>query len=142
MSRKAAREILYQLIFEYLLSGSPNRDTLEIMLLDGSLGESDREYVESSYFGVIEQCGALKDEIAAFAIDFKADRLFKTDLAALLLALYEIKTIGDIPEAVSINEAVNLVKKYSTEKSYSYVNGVLSGYVKSREKEKGERKTD
>jgi N utilization substance protein B len=132
MSRKVAREILYQLVFEYLFSKEVNGETLELMLVDGSLSDDDTGYIRESYFGISEKCDKIIDEISAFTIDFKIDRVFKTDLTAIIIALYEIENCGDIPDAVSVNEAVNLVKKFSTDKSYSYVNGVLAGYLKSK----------
>ena len=58
------------------------------------------------------------------------ERIFKPDLAALLLALYEMYYMDDIPLSVSIAEAVELVKRYSTDKSNQYVNGVLSTVYK------------
>mgnify|MGYP002516849677 CR=1 FL=1 len=54
------------------------------------------------------------------------ERIFKIDLAILSRAIYEILFIDNIPVKVSANEAVELAKKYSTEKSYSFVNGVLA----------------
>jgi N utilization substance protein B len=135
MSRKVAREILYQLVFEYLFLKEVNAETLELMLVDGSLNDDDAGYIRESYFEIAEKCGGIIDEISAFTIDFKIDRVFKTDLAALIIALYEIENRVDIPSAVSVNEAVNLVKKFSTDKSYSYVNGVLAGYLKSKSNE-------
>ncbi|MDR3262727.1 MAG: transcription antitermination factor NusB [Clostridiales bacterium] len=131
MSRKVAREILYQLVFEYLFLKGVNKDTLELMLIDNNLSDDDKSYINDSYFGISGRFDGLVKEISEHIIDFKIDRIFKTDLAALIVAIYEIKTCDGIPEAVSVNEAVNLVKKFSTEKSYSYVNGVLSGYLKN-----------
>lgn len=58
---------------------------------------------------------------------FKEDRLYPVDRAILMIAVAEILYFDDIPAAVSINEAVDLVQKYSTEKSADFVNGVLAG---------------
>ena len=67
----------------------------------------------------------------SFSNGFNIDRIYKLDLAALLLATYEMKYMDDIPLSVSISEAVELVKTYSTEKSNSFVNGILSSVYKS-----------
>ncbi|MDR2090852.1 MAG: transcription antitermination factor NusB [Clostridiales bacterium] len=134
MSRKVAREILYQLVFEYLFLKEVNTETLELMLIDGALSDDDKDYIRNAYSGIAEKCGGIVEEISAFTVDFKIERIFKTDLTAIIIAVYEIENCADIPEAVSVNEAVNLVKKFSTDKSYSYVNGVLSGYLKSKTK--------
>ena len=60
---------------------------------------------------------------------WKTTRMPKVDLAILRLAVYEIKFEEDIPEGVSINEAVELAKLYGTDKSSSFVNGALSKVV-------------
>lgn len=62
---------------------------------------------------------------------FKEDRLFPVDRAVLMIAVAEILYIDDVPSVVSINEAVNLAQKYSTEKSADFVNGVLAGVIQS-----------
>ena len=61
---------------------------------------------------------------------YELDRIYKVDLAILVLAVYEIK-YQDTPKNVVVNEAVELSKKYSTDKSYSFVNGVLAKVLKN-----------
>lgn len=130
MSRRIARENIYKLVFEYLFYDSFNQTSLELMLLDSNLTEDDKKYVINVYEGV----AAKKDELLALiekhAKGFRIDRIFRPDLSALLIATYELKYLDDVPPAVSISEAVELVKKYSTDKSYSFVNGVLAGVYK------------
>jgi N utilization substance protein B len=53
------------------------------------------------------------------------------DLAILRLAIYEMKYRSDVPKSVAINEAVELAKKYGTDNSGKFVNGVLGGFAKS-----------
>lgn len=129
MSRKTARENAYKLIFEYLFERVPNTRTYSILSC-GDMDESDIKYLEKVYFGVIENYDELTETIAHYSEGFALDRIFKPDLSALLLSLFEIKYMPDIPTAVSINEAVELVKRYSTEKSNVFVNGVLSAINK------------
>ena len=64
---------------------------------------------------------------------WKTDRLSKVSLAILRLALYEIVYIDDIPDRVSVNEAVELAKQYDVDEAPSFINGVLSGVLKNRE---------
>ncbi|MBR1747183.1 MAG: transcription antitermination factor NusB [Clostridia bacterium] len=129
MSRKTVREHVYKLIFEYLFSGTPNPRTYAVF--SASDGEQDNaEYMQTVYYGVIEKYDELKSIIIKHAEGFSYDRIFKPDLAALLLSIYEMKYMPDIPNAVSINEAVELVKTYSTDKSHVFVNGVLASVNK------------
>ena len=76
----------------------------------------------------------MSDIIDQYAGSFAYERLYKVDLSILLLATYEI-LYTDIPFKVSVNEAVELAKTYSTEKSAAYINGILASIIKNRNKE-------
>lgn len=130
MSRKIARDTIYKLVFEYLFTGEKGDVSLELAFLDQSLTSTDKSYILKAYSGVIEKKAELLELISNYAEGFSADRIFKPDLACLLLASYEMLYMDDIPMNVSISEAVELSKKYSTEKSSSYVNGILSSIYK------------
>lgn len=127
--RKKARDSVYKLVFEYLFLGRENPRTLAIMTAVDMPG-SESEYITAVYRGVIEHTDELKETVSKYAVNFKSDRIFLADMAAMLIAVYEMKYMDDIPLGVSISEAVELVKTYSTEKSYSYVNGILSSVYK------------
>lgn len=128
--RKKSREAAYKLIYEALFSKfTPNEISLKNIVIEEKL-EDDEDYIKIVYFGVIEKHEELINLISKFAIGFKIDRIYKTDLAALLLSIYEMKYIETIPLNVSIAEAIELVKKYSTDKSSGYVNGILSSVFK------------
>lgn len=128
--RKKSRDSVYKLIYEFLFSGAENTKTLAIMT-SGDLPLSEYDYITTVYKGVISKIDELKDIVAEYARGFDVDRVYKLDLAALLLAIYEMKYMPEIPLGTSIAEAVELVKIYSTEKSYSFVNGILSSVYKS-----------
>lgn len=130
MSRKQARESVYKLVFEYMFSKQPNKKTYEVFSAAES-AETDRAYMLGTYKGVMSHYDELVSTIESFAENFTIDRIFKADMAALLVAAYEMYYCKDIPQSVSIAEAVELVKKYSTEKSYQYVNGILSKIYKT-----------
>ncbi len=131
MSRSTAREHLFQLTFEQLFSEDKNDVTLEAYLMDASLTDSDKQYVRKAYDGIYSHLDELKGIIAKYSNGFNIDRIYKPDLAAMIVSVYEMKYVPEVPAAVSINEAVELVKKYSTEKSKSYVNGVLASVNKA-----------
>lgn len=129
-NRKKARDSAYKLIYEYLFSGTLNERTLAVMTAQ-DLPYKEIDYVEKVYRGVIEHEEELKEIVGMYAVGFEIDRIYKLDLAAMYLAIYEMKYMDDIPMGVSISEAVELVKLYSTEKSYMFVNGILSSVYKS-----------
>ena len=129
MSRKNARETVYHLVFEFLFLGRANDTTFNIVAGTKDISE-EIDYVKTVYRGVIQNFDELKDLISRYSESFSVDRLFKPDLAALLVAIFEMKYMDDIPLSVSISEAIELVKRYSTEKSNKYVNGILSSVYK------------
>lgn len=131
MSRSTAREHLFQLTFEQLFSEDKNDVTLEAYLMDASLTDSDKLYVRKAYDGIYMHLDELKGIVAKYSNGFNIDRIYKPDLAAMIVSVYEMKYVPEVPAAVSINEAVELVKRYSTEKSKSYVNGVLASVNKA-----------
>lgn len=127
MGRVEAREDVFKLVFEYVMNKEKNE-----MLLNEFISNNEKEegYIKSTYEGIIDKYDELLGMINLASKSYSAERIFKVDLALLVLALYEIKFVEDIPVAVSINEVLNLSKKYSTEKSFSFINGVLSAYSK------------
>ena len=127
--RKKSRDSVLKLIYEYLYSHEINEKTLMIMT-SGEMPMAEVDYINTVYKGVIKNFDELKEIIAKYARGFDIDRIYKLDFAALLLAVYEMKYMKDIPLGTSIAEAVELVKIYSTEKSYSFVNGILSSVYK------------
>lgn len=128
MSRIISREETFKLIFEFCSTGEVNDFSVEELIANNQ--QVEEEYVKQVYYGVVGKYDELKEDINRTSKSFTVDRIFKVDFALLLLALYEIKYMTEIPNAVSVNEVLNLSKIYSTEKSYSYINGILSNFVK------------
>lgn len=128
MSRSEAREIAFKLIFEYDFAKMKQVETFEEFSV--GLGEDDLSYLNEVYNGVCANYDKLLEDIAENANGFEVSRIYKVDLAILILAIYEIKYMSSIPYKVSVDEALNLAEKYSTEKSSKYINGILSKFSK------------
>lgn len=124
MTRKQAREETFILIFEKQF----NDDSLEQLLeLAAEVrGIEPDDYVKQVFFGVYENLEELDRIISECAVGWSINRISKTALAVLRLALFEIKYMSDVPVSVSINEAVELCKKYATKEDASFVNGILA----------------
>lgn len=128
MSRKAAREhifkILYGLPFSQedvtILTDSYMRDFLE-----EPIDPEDMEFIRMETLGVQEELEHLDGEVGSALRGWKVNRLSKVDLAILRLAAYEILYVKDLPIKVSINEAVELAKKYSMDAAPAFINGIL-----------------
>lgn len=128
MSRRDARDIAFKLIFEYAFNGRENNEEFEEYT--AGLNADDNSYVKEVYFGVVSHYDEIVSKISEHIEKFSVERLYKADLAILLLAVYEICFISSIPYKVSVDEAINLAKNYSTEKSSKYINGVLAKFAR------------
>ena len=129
MSRKKSREFAFRLVFEKFFH-TPNDDCLDEME-DIVLDDEDKSFVNKLLDGVNEHYDEIISIVKAHIEGYELERLFKVDLAILVLAIYEIEFLKETPEKVVINEAVELSKKYSTDKSYSFINGVLAKVLKN-----------
>lgn len=127
--RRASREYVFKLVFEYTFYGAENDTTLEFMLSDADLTEEDKAYIRERYDGVVANAERLKALLASKLERYTVDRLYRPDMVVLLIALYELEK-GDTPVGIVVNEAVDLAKKYGTEKSGGFVNGVLAKFVR------------
>lgn len=128
MTRKMAREEAFILIFEKVFSGDSTEDILDLAGEARDLVPDD--YIKTVFSGVYDKVEELDGIISENAVGWRIDRISKTALCVLRLALYEIKYMSDIPLSVSINEAVEICKKYATEADASFVNGILSTVAK------------
>ena len=127
MTRKQARDEAFILIFEKQFSDASAQEILELANEVRDLEPDD--YIHTVFCGVVERNEELNQIISEKAIGWKIDRISKISLAILKLAIYEISYIDDIPASVSINEAVELCKKYATKEDASFVNGILASVV-------------
>lgn len=123
MTRKEAREQAFILIFEKSFREESMEEIIADALEHGLIASDD--YVEAVTKGVEAQQEALDARITANLKGWTLSRLSRVALAALRLAVYEMLYMQDIPTGVSINEAVELTKKFATEDDAAYINGVL-----------------
>ena len=127
MSRKKSREYAFRLVFEKFFH-EPDID-LEFEDEDFVLIDEDKSFANELIGGVNSHYDEILELIKNNTEGYELDRIYKVDLAILVLAIYELKFGEDLPQNVIINEAIELSKKYSTEKSYSFINGVLAKVV-------------
>ena len=127
MSRILARENCFKLMFEYEFLKERNDISLLTFLETDDLTNDEKQFVSLEYDGLLEKNDELERIISKYLKDYTISRLYKVDLAILKVAVYEMLFSGEkTPINVVINEAVELAKKFSTEKSFSFVNGVLA----------------
>lgn len=129
MQRKIARENTFILIFESLCKKDETAEEIFNKATEIRGLEYD-DYVKNTFFGSYENSSVIDERIEKNLMGWKKERISPVAMAILRLATYEIMFNPDIPVKVSINEAVELAKKYDDEKSYSFVNGVLNSVAK------------
>ena len=87
MSRRTARETVFKLAFEYSFNREFNSDTLELMTMDATMTDDDRNFVESTYKGVINFYDELKSLIEKNISGYSIDRIYRSDFIVLMLSL-------------------------------------------------------
>lgn len=129
LSRSEMREQAFMLIFSKSFDDEPLESTLDDnaeIFRGGVCG-----YAQAVAAGIEAKQDEIDAEIKSFLKSgWSLNRLSKVSLAILRLAFYEIKYIESVPSAVSVNEAVELAKKYTIDES-GFINGVLGAYIRS-----------
>lgn len=136
MSRRSTREAVFKALFQSDITGEdPGQVINQEIIQEGLPQEQDREFARSLAEGIGEKAALLDQVLVPYLKKWSLKRLPVADRAILRLALYEILHIPEIPAAVSINEALELAKKYGDAKSAPFINGVLDSVLRDRGKE-------
>jgi N utilization substance protein B len=125
-SRREARERALELLYEAEVRGEP----VSVVLAAQTMKPDP--FAEQLVLGVESTEAALDAQISALAVDWTTDRMPVLDLAILRMSLFELSALST-PTAVVISEAVELAKRYSTEGSSRFVNGVLAAACRLQE---------
>ena len=130
LSRSQARCEAFKIIFQL----NQHMDDVDFLLdnLMNELPESitSMPYIKNVVYGVMEKYDELLEAIGEnLASGWKPEHISKVARAVLLLAIYEIRYVDNVPDKVAINEALELAKKFDMPDSSAFVNGVLAGVV-------------
>lgn len=128
-SRRRAREAALRALYQIDLVGTGAREALESLDLFAEISDEQREYAEAVVAEVLRNRESIDLAIASKLQDWTMDRLAPLDRNILRIATYELHYRPDVPPAVSLNEAIELAKKYGTADSGKFVNGVLAGVL-------------
>lgn len=129
--RANAREAAFKILFAAQFNDE-REETKRLALNNEKLNENDLSYCNSIVSSVFEHKAELTTLIDGRSRLFPESRLFPADRCILLIAIAEILYFDDIPMAVSVNEAANIASKYSSEKSATFVSGILSEIMRER----------
>ncbi|NLK65816.1 MAG: transcription antitermination factor NusB [Tissierellia bacterium] len=130
MKRKETREETVKFAYSMDVNKEFNRNNLTEYLEHFELEDMDIDYLNKTISDMIDNMEEIDKYITDNSKDWKISRIAKVDLAVLRIALSEILYNETIPESVSINEAVEISKKYSNEDSHKFINGILGTVVR------------
>ena len=136
MKRSEAREQAFILIFERSFKGEDIDEIIEQAQISRSMVVDDYAYNLAQE--VSGNLPWLDQIIALYSKKWKIKRISRVSLSILRLSLWEIDHVDTVPEGVSINEAVELAKKYGNADDFAFVNGVLGAYVRAKGQESSE----
>lgn len=141
MSRRQAREVALQALFQLDLNPAESADQEEMqetLAIDTALGEAeamsahDRAFVAQLVHGTRANLEAIDAQIAANSREWKVERMAAVDRNLTRMATYEMQFAPEkLTPNIAINEAVELAKKYGTDESSRYVNGILGAIMKN-----------
>ena len=128
MTRSEERVLAFETLYENLFA--PDKSAVETYeSAKFERGVPTSKYVTDLLTIVDANRDLIDSKIDAYSVGWKRNRISRVSLAVLTLAAAEIYFMDDIPLRVSLNEAVEIAKKYDDEKAYGFVNGVLNAMI-------------
>lgn len=127
--RRRGRELALQMLYQRELAGSDVEEMLDSFEELRQAPEVTREFALSLVRGVIARLQELDSHLVDQADHWRLERMAAVDRNILRLALYELMFEDDTPPAVVIDEAVEIAKRFGSERSSQFVNGVLDGFL-------------
>ena len=134
MTRTEARELIMQLLFQMEIQQDYS-DAIKNKYMEEHFNKktAQRAFAEELLSAVTEHLSEIDDKINQYSAKWDTSRMAKVDLAITRLAAGEVFYMEQIPDPVAINEAVDMAKKYSTDESRKFINGLLGQIVKSKD---------
>jgi N utilization substance protein B len=142
MGRRASREIAMKLLYQLEIQRDDRNEQMQEVFEENALSGKDKQYVIDVTDGVFKNLAYIDKLVETYSKGWKVNRLSRVDLSILRLSIFEICFREDIPFNVSVNEAVELAKKYSGEEAGAFINGILGkiskvGLIPYNEQEAG-----
>ncbi|HRY85248.1 MAG TPA: transcription antitermination factor NusB [Candidatus Omnitrophota bacterium] len=125
--RTQARECALQILYQYEMNPESMPEILKHFWTqqDETFPEDVRDFAEKLALGVVERQAEIDKVLEKYADNWELPRMAAIDRNVMRAATYELLYLADVPPKVTINEAVNLAKKFSQEESGKFVNGIL-----------------
>ncbi|SVA60848.1 uncharacterized protein METZ01_LOCUS113702 [marine metagenome] len=129
--RRIAREAVLQALYAYEITKEKRGKVLKDIINRQSYDNDMKNFITSLFNFSIDNKEWCEEQIKTRLNNWEFDRVALLDRLLLILAISEIHFIDDVPPKVSISEAIEIAKQYSTEESAGFVNGVLDNIYKA-----------
>lgn len=135
MGRKEARDGAFKMLYQLDINSNKKEDALNAFFEEYNFTSADKTYITEIVNGVHERIEEIDSILSSASKSWTLSRISKIEKAILRLAIYEIYFREDIPDSISIYEAVELSKMYDSPKAGGFVNGLLRGVLRKKEGE-------
>lgn len=129
-SRRKARELALQMLFQWEVGKHSPEEVVATFRRDHDPGEETSKFALALFQGTVNEIAALDERVRTQSQNWRVERMAVVDRNVLRMAVYELLHL-DTPPAVVINEALEIVRRFSGEEGVEFVNGVLDGIRKS-----------
>jgi len=131
--RRLGREGVFQGLYALEISSEKKRKVLDDIFNRYSFNSLNQAFISDLFFKTIDNKEFLEKTIITHTENWEIQRIALLDKLILLMAICELYFMDDIPPKVTISEAIEIAKRYSTEESSSFVNGILDAVYKAME---------
>ena len=132
--RKKARELALKCLYAHESTGQEVDAVCESLIVTSDLNEESTHYADRLFRKAVELLAEIDSQIEKYSQNWRIERIAMVDKNILRIAICELVAFPDIPARVAINEGVELAKKYSSQESSRFVNGLLDAVHKQMEK--------
>jgi N utilization substance protein B len=129
-ARRKARELALQMLFQHDLSGNTPETILSTFEDLQKSKPNTREFATKIFRGTVDNMPAIDDMIQQQADNWRLSRMAVVDRNIIRMSVYEFLHESDTPKLVIIDEAIEIAKKFGTQKSSQFINGILDGILK------------
>lgn len=130
--RRQSREAALQLLFQVEFSNQPPLEVAKLFWEENPVSEEVRLFGDDLFLGTMRNLKEIDFLIESSSTNWKLSRMASVDRNILRMSAYELIYLEDIPSSVTINEAVEIAKKYGTEESPGFINGILDKIAKEK----------
>ncbi len=129
-ARRKARELAVQMLYQYDLSGNLPETIVSTFEELQKSKPNTREFATKIFHGTVAHITTIDEMIQQQADNWRLSRMAVVDRNIIRLSVYEFLHEDDTPKLVIIDEAIEIAKKFGTEKSSQFINGILDGILK------------